>query len=186
MSSLPPHSNLDTTRSHQVPITTQVVPMASNHVLSASTMSLEEILSKEDDFNWADVFNYAQRLIPETISHKECKHWTKEEHRLFLVGLHMYGRKWTKISEHLIPSKTPSQIASHGQKYFLHKTQNKEKKRKSIHDTTLQGIATVIVPHYINNIDTLVPPAPNFAVQPHKILVQQHMMHFNFLYNSNA
>lgn len=39
---------------------------------------------------------------------------------MFLLGLEHYGRgDWRSISRNLVPSKTPTQIASHAQKYFL-------------------------------------------------------------------
>ncbi|KAF3648396.1 Histone deacetylase 15 isoform 1 [Capsicum annuum] len=45
--------------------------------------------------------------------------WTKEEHRLFLFGLETYGKgDWRSISRNIVISRTPSQVASHAQKYF--------------------------------------------------------------------
>ncbi|GAB2279379.1 hypothetical protein Dimus_014023 [Dionaea muscipula] len=79
--------------------------------------------------------------------------WTEEEHRqirttiytcvirlikLFLKGLEKCGRgDWRNISRLHVPSKTPTQVASHAQKYFrrLDSTTPVEKRRYSIHDT---------------------------------------------------
>jgi len=62
-------------------------------------------------------------------------------YRLFLEGLEKYGKgRWKDISKELVVTKTPIQIASHAQKYFIHKNVKdieKRKKRRSIHDTTL-------------------------------------------------
>lgn len=44
--------------------------------------------------------------------------WTKEEHKRFLEGIEMYGRKWKKISKQVI-TRTSDQCRSHGQKYFI-------------------------------------------------------------------
>eukprot|EP00002_Diphylleia_rotans_P032427 TRINITY_DN6807_c0_g1_i1.p1 TRINITY_DN6807_c0_g1~~TRINITY_DN6807_c0_g1_i1.p1 ORF type:complete len:226 (+),score=57.48 TRINITY_DN6807_c0_g1_i1:290-967(+) len=45
--------------------------------------------------------------------------WSDEEHELFLKGLEQYGRgEWTLIAKNLIKTRTPSQVASHAQKYF--------------------------------------------------------------------
>lgn len=64
--------------------------------------------------------------------------WTEEEHRLFLMGLNKYGKgDWRSISRNFVVSRTPTQVASHAQKYFLRLSSgNKEKKRSSIHDIT--------------------------------------------------
>ncbi|KAK4753743.1 hypothetical protein SAY87_001847 [Trapa incisa] len=63
--------------------------------------------------------------------------WTEEEHRMFLVGLQRYGKgDWRSISRNAVVSRTPTQVASHAQKYFLRrlKPAKREKKRPSIHD----------------------------------------------------
>lgn len=44
--------------------------------------------------------------------------WTKEEHRLFVLGLKQYGKRWKSISEDFVTSRTPTQVASHGHKFF--------------------------------------------------------------------
>ncbi|XVE59599.1 hypothetical protein DITRI_Ditri05aG0058800 [Diplodiscus trichospermus] len=66
--------------------------------------------------------------------------WTEEEHRLFLIGLQRYGKgDWRSISRNAVVSRTPTQVASHAQKYFLrlNSVNKKEKKRSSIHDITM-------------------------------------------------
>ncbi|KAI3409621.1 HTH myb-type domain-containing protein [Psidium guajava] len=63
--------------------------------------------------------------------------WTPEEHERFLRGLEIYGRgDWKSISRHVVISKSPTQVASHAQKYFNRKVRtDKEKLRRSINDT---------------------------------------------------
>ncbi|TYG73171.1 hypothetical protein ES288_D04G079600v1 [Gossypium darwinii] len=59
--------------------------------------------------------------------------WTEEEHRRFLMGL----------MKNLVVSKTPTQVASHAQKYFQRQLSGgKDKKRPSIHDITTLSITT--------------------------------------------
>ncbi|CAK7355504.1 unnamed protein product [Dovyalis caffra] len=46
--------------------------------------------------------------------------WTEKEHELFLNGLKRYGKgDWRSISRNCVVTRTPSQVASHAQKYFL-------------------------------------------------------------------
>lgn len=47
------------------------------------------------------------------------KKWSDEEHKKFLEGLHLYGKsRWKEISG-FIKTRTPTQVASHAQKYHL-------------------------------------------------------------------
>jgi SHAQKYF class myb-like DNA-binding protein len=48
--------------------------------------------------------------------------WTDEEHQLFLEGIKQFGKGAEanrQISEKFVTTKTPSQVASHAQKYYL-------------------------------------------------------------------
>ena len=64
--------------------------------------------------------------------------WDEDEHRAFLTGLARYGRgDWRSISRYCVTTRTPTQVASHAQKYFLRLENNaagKDTKRQSIHD----------------------------------------------------
>jgi len=65
--------------------------------------------------------------------------WSEEEHRLFLMGLAKFGKgDWRSISRNFVISRTPTQVASHAQKYFirLNSLNKKDKRRSSIHDIT--------------------------------------------------
>ncbi|KAH6761995.1 Duplicated homeodomain-like superfamily protein [Perilla frutescens var. hirtella] len=56
----------------------------------------------------------------------------------FLLGLNKYGKgDWRNISRNFVTSRTPTQVASHAQKYFIRQLSGgKDKRRSSIHDIT--------------------------------------------------
>ncbi|XP_039134644.1 transcription factor SRM1 [Dioscorea cayenensis subsp. rotundata] len=74
--------------------------------------------------------------------------WTEDEHRLFLLGLDKYGKgDWRSISRNYVISRTPTQVASHAQKYFIRlNSMNKDRRRSSIHDITSVGNGDMSAP----------------------------------------
>jgi SHAQKYF class myb-like DNA-binding protein len=80
---------------------------------------------------------------------------------LFLDGLEKYGKgDWRSISRNFVVTRTPTQLAIHGQKYFSHNQQksavkNKKRKRSSIHDITLGDSNSAPVPIDQNFVTTL-------------------------------
>ncbi|KAH6777833.1 Duplicated homeodomain-like superfamily protein [Perilla frutescens var. frutescens] len=68
--------------------------------------------------------------------------WTQDEHRRFLLGLEKHGKgDWKNISRNFVVSKTPTQVASHAQKYYLRQVSGgKDKRRPSIHDISIHMI----------------------------------------------
>ncbi|KAK8946246.1 hypothetical protein KSP40_PGU010319 [Platanthera guangdongensis] len=65
--------------------------------------------------------------------------WTEEEHRTFLAGLEKLGKgDWRGISRNFVMTRTPTQVASHAQKYFLRQNNlNKKKRRSSLFDVVI-------------------------------------------------
>ncbi|XP_010267151.1 PREDICTED: transcription factor MYB1R1 isoform X2 [Nelumbo nucifera] len=58
--------------------------------------------------------------------------WTEEEHRLFLMGLQKLGKgDWRGIARNFVISRTPTQVASHAQKYFIRQSNATRRKRRS-------------------------------------------------------
>ncbi|KAE8711773.1 Transcription factor DIVARICATA [Hibiscus syriacus] len=74
--------------------------------------------------------------------------WTEDEHRLFLLGLDKYGKgDWRSISRNFVVTRTPTQVASHAQKYFIRlNSMNKDRRRSSIHDITSVGNGDISSP----------------------------------------
>ena len=61
-----------------------------------------------------------------------------------MLGLTKFGKgDWRSISRNFVVSRTPTQVASHAQKYFirLNSMNKKDKRRSSIHDITSVGQA---------------------------------------------
>ncbi|KAE8700671.1 Transcription factor DIVARICATA [Hibiscus syriacus] len=84
--------------------------------------------------------------------------WTEEEHRLFLIGLQKLGKgNWRGIARNFVVSRTPTQVASHAQKYFIRQsTVTRRKRRSSLFDMVPSDMATdtpVLLPSYVEDAD---------------------------------
>jgi SHAQKYF class myb-like DNA-binding protein len=69
--------------------------------------------------------------------------WTEEEHKKFLFGLNKLGKgDWRGISRNYVISRTPTQVASHAQKYFNRQTNvHRRKRRSSLFDMVIDDVS---------------------------------------------
>ncbi|CAH9086533.1 unnamed protein product [Cuscuta europaea] len=84
----------------------------------------------------AAVDGYASEdFVPGSSSSRERKKgipWTEEEHRMFLLGLQKLGKgDWRGIARNFVITRTPTQVASHAQKYFIRQSNLSRRKRRS-------------------------------------------------------
>nr|AKV71979.1 MYB-related protein [Rehmannia glutinosa] len=92
--------------------------------------------------------------------------WTEEEHKLFLIGLQKVGKgDWRGISRNYVKTRTPTQVASHAQKYFLRRSNlNRRRRRSSLFDITTDSVTPTPMEESRNNQDS--PSQPTFAPLP--------------------
>lgn len=105
-------------------------PTSPSSSLSSSRISIDENSDK------TTVGYLSDGLICRPQERKKGVPWTEEEHRTFLIGLEKLGKgDWRGISRNYVTTRTPTQVASHAQKYFLRQANlNKKKRRSSLFD----------------------------------------------------
>ncbi|CAK9165171.1 unnamed protein product [Ilex paraguariensis] len=86
--------------------------------------------------------------------------WTEEEHKLFLLGLQKVGKgDWRGISRTFVKTRTPTQVASHAQKYFLRRNNhNRRRRRSSLFDITTDMFLSSVLEDQVHQETISQPP----------------------------
>ncbi|KAF6164737.1 hypothetical protein GIB67_040989 [Kingdonia uniflora] len=112
---------------------------------SSSRVSLNENLDKLSNGYLSD------GLLGRAQERKKGIPWTEQEHRIFLAGLEKLGKgDWRGISKNFVTSRTPTQVASHAQKYFLRRVTHNKKRRSSLFDAVERSNKVDHLLHSIN------------------------------------
>ncbi|PWA73201.1 zinc finger, CCHC-type, Myb domain, Homeodomain-like protein [Artemisia annua] len=108
------------------------LPASASHSptssLSSSRISLNDLNSDKN----MSIGYLSDGLIARAQERKKGLPWSEDEHRRFLTGLEKLGKgDWRGISRNFVTTRTPTQVASHAQKYFLRQASLFKKKRRS-------------------------------------------------------
>ncbi|CAK9141411.1 unnamed protein product [Ilex paraguariensis] len=105
--------------------------------------------------------------------------WTEDEHKLFLLGLQKVGKgDWRGISRNFVKTRTPTQVASHAQKYFLRRNNlNRRRRRSSLFDITTDSVTAIPMEEEHVPQDT---PQPVLPSQPLLSLEASNISGFPF------
>ncbi|CAL5227876.1 g10916 [Coccomyxa viridis] len=97
---------------------------------------------------------------------KKGQPWTSEEHLQFLAGLKKLGRSnWRGISRYFVPTRTPTQVASHAQKHFL-RTSGVCKRRSRFAQLEQAASAQGLLGHDVQSLTTMSSALPVFYGMP--------------------
>ncbi|GLT47841.1 hypothetical protein SLA2020_215020 [Shorea laevis] len=127
-------SSISMKKSFSMDCLSSVSPSSSSSPSSSLSSSR---LALDDNSDKSSINGYlSDGLMGQAQERKKGVPWTEEEHRTFLLGLEKLGKgDWRGISRNFVTTRTPTQVASHAQKYFLRQASlNKKKRRSSLFD----------------------------------------------------
>ncbi|KAL6189674.1 hypothetical protein ACLB2K_036077 [Fragaria x ananassa] len=112
------------------------LPCYNSSFEGSTSLANDEGTSKKG--HYASESNHGSKASRADQERRKGIAWTEDEHRQFLLGLEKYGKgDWRSISRNFVVTRTPTQVASHAQKYFIRlNSMNKDRRRSSIHDIT--------------------------------------------------
>ncbi|XP_075521240.1 transcription factor MYB1R1-like isoform X2 [Primulina tabacum] len=91
----------------------------------------------------------------------------EEEHKRFLYGLQKVGKgNWRGISRDYVKTRTPTQVASHAQKYFFRRSNLNRRRRSSVFDITTDSLAEISIEQAGNQQDNTSQPVPRPTTLP--------------------
>ena len=70
----------------------------------------------------------------------QTRYWTKEEHEKFLQALDMYGSKDVKSISAFVKTRTPTQVRTHAQKYFLRLKREAKAKAQEVDAASVDSV----------------------------------------------
>ncbi|XP_057443512.1 transcription factor MYBS3-like [Lotus japonicus] len=130
------------------------LPLPSSSSSPSSSFCSSRI-TVEENYDRTSFGYLSDGLIAGAQERKKGVPWTEEEHRTFLIGLEKLGKgDWRGISRNYVTTRTPTQVASHAQKYFIRLAMmNKKKRRSSLFDM-IGSKSTKTTPHPNSSSDS--------------------------------
>ncbi|XP_071702113.1 transcription factor MYB1R1-like [Rutidosis leptorrhynchoides] len=123
----------------------QYVQPAIQHESSNNNIDVSAAVAAAVDNGYASADDAVRNQAGGSRERKRGVPWTEDEHKLFLLGLQKVGKgDWRGISRNFVKTRTPTQVASHAQKYFLRRSNlNRRRRRSSLFDITTDSVAAI-------------------------------------------